>query len=185
MAWQTLLFAGCVFKEPVWIPDEKNFHRRRLYLPQPGRHTGYQRLYLLQRRGSGEFAVSPASIAAIGTDAEPFIAYLQAYTCTYAPVSRLEPLYREILEHPRTSGLSIATRPDCLPMETLSLLSRLQKDYPDKFLWIELGLQTIHEKTASYIRRGYSLPCFARTAAALQERSIPVIAHDPGSARGG
>lgn len=127
--------------------------------------------------GSGEFAVPPAALPFAAADTEPFIAYLQAYTCTYAPVSRLEPLYRGLLGHPRAAGLSIATRPDCLPAETLSLLGRLQADYPDKFLWIELGLQTIHEETAAYIRRGYPLPCFSRAVAALQEYSIPVIAH--------
>ena len=134
--------------------------------------------------GSGEFALplSPsASLSEItnGTDeaAEPFIAYFQAYTCTYAPVPLLERLFRDALEHPFSAGISIATRPDCLPEEVLSLLDRLKKDYPAKFLWIELGLQTIHEKTAVYIRRGYPLSCFAQAVSALHELSLPVIVH--------
>ena len=134
--------------------------------------------------GSGEFALplSPSvSLSEItnGADgaAEPFIAYFQAYTCTYAPVPRLERLFRDAMEHPLSAGISIATRPDCLPEEVLSLLDRLNKDYPEKFLWIELGLQTIHEKTAAYIRRGYPLSCFEQAVCALHARSIPVIVH--------
>lgn len=123
--------------------------------------------------GSGDFAVPPASITA----EEPFIAYFQAYTCTYAPVPVLEKLYRDALEHPLVEGISIATRPDCLPNQVLQLLAKLQKDYPHKFIWIELGLQTIHEETARYIRRGYSLPCFARAMEQLQALHIPVIIH--------
>ncbi len=130
--------------------------------------------------GSGEFAVSPAAMASViasESENERFIAYFQAFTCTYAPAAHLERLYRDALEHPLIAGISIATRPDCLPDEVLALLGRLKKDYPDKFLWIELGLQTIHEKTAAYIRRGYSLPCFEQAVQALQTLSIPVIVH--------
>lgn len=127
--------------------------------------------------GSGEFAVPSASIKTMTSIAEPFIAYFQAYTCTYAPVPRLEQLYRDALDHPLTAGISIATRPDCLPADVLSLLNRLKKDYPDKFLWIELGLQTIHEETAAYIRRGYPLSCFTQTVNSLHDLSLPVIVH--------
>ena len=123
--------------------------------------------------GSGDFA-SPALPE---HTSEPYIAYFQAYTGTYAPVSYLDRFYRNALENPMTAGISIATRPDCLPDETLFLLSALQKNYPDKFIWIELGLQTIHEQKAHYIRRGYSLDCFTRTVHRLNSEKIPVIVH--------
>ena len=111
--------------------------------------------------GSGDFALPYGSVVA----AEPYIAYFQAYTCTYAPVASLDIIYRSALEDPLVIGISIATRPDCLPPEVLSLLADLKIKYPEKFIWIELGLQTIHERTAEYIRRGYSLP--ARISPAL------------------
>lgn len=108
---------------------------------------------------------------------EPYIAYFQAYTCTYAPVPYLERLYRKALDNPAVIGISIATRPDCLPEDVLSLLSGLKADYPGKFIWIELGLQTVHEKTAQYIRRGYPASCFSHAVRQLHQRDIPAIAH--------
>ena len=86
-----------------------------------------------------------------------FIAYFQAYTNTYAPLSYLERIFTEAIEHEDIVGLSIGTRPDCLPDETLDLLSELNKKKP---VTVELGLQTIHERTAAFIRRGYKLSCF-------------------------
>lgn len=106
-----------------------------------------------------------------------FIAYFQAYTNTYAPVSRLEALYREALNEPSIVGISIATRPDCLGDDVLSLLDRLHQEYLDKFIWIELGLQTIHEDTAVFIRRGYPLSVFEQSVRKLNELSIPSVAH--------
>ena len=86
-----------------------------------------------------------------------FIAYFQAYTNTYAPVEYLEKIFTEAISHPKIVALSIGTRPDCLSPEIVALLSRLNKQKP---VWIELGLQTIHESTARYIRRGYPLCVF-------------------------
>lgn len=106
-----------------------------------------------------------------------FIAYFQAYTNTYGPVSYLEELYRTALEEEAVCGISIATRPDCLPPPVMSLLEKLKKAYPRKFIWIELGLQTIHEKTAAYIRRGFPLSCFHEAVYALKKLDIPVIVH--------
>lgn len=106
-----------------------------------------------------------------------FIAYFQAYTNTYAPVSYLEEVYTAALCTPEVCGISIATRPDCLPEEVLTLLTSLKQRFPEKFIWIELGLQTIHENTASYIRRGYQLPVFETAVARLQAIDIPVIVH--------
>jgi len=106
-----------------------------------------------------------------------FIAYFQAYTNTYAPLPYLEQVYTEALSCPDVCGISIATRPDCLSDEILDLLTRLQQQYQDKFIWVELGLQTMHEDTAILIRRGYALPCFEATFRNLKKRNIPVIVH--------
>lgn len=111
------------------------------------------------------------------TIGESFIAYFQAYTNTYAPLPYLESVYRSALEHPKVCGISIATRPDCLGKDVLLLLERLRMEYPTKFIWMELGLQTIHEKTAAYIRRGYSLPVFENAFQALSAAEFPVIVH--------
>lgn len=106
-----------------------------------------------------------------------YIAYFQAYTNTYGPVSYLDSVYRQALSEPDIAGISIATRPDCLGNEVMALLEGLKSDYPDKFIWIELGLQTIHEQTARYIRRGYALSCFTHACDRLHAAGIPVIVH--------
>lgn len=139
--------------------------------------------------GSGEHAVSTAGktiqqqieegvrLFHTKKTGNKWIAYFQAYTNTYAPVSVLRPLYEEALRHERIVGISIATRPDCLQQEVLNLLCELKETYPDKFIWVELGLQTIHEQTALLIRRGYSLPVFEDAVTRLKGCDIPAIAH--------
>lgn len=106
-----------------------------------------------------------------------YIAYFQAYTNTYGPVSKLKELYQAALDHPLIIGISIATRPDCLGTEVLQLLEALKLQYPTKFIWIELGLQTIQEQTAIYIRRGYTLACFEEAVKNLHRIQIPIIVH--------
>lgn len=86
-----------------------------------------------------------------------YIAYFQSYTGTYAPAERLNALFGEAIAHPDIAAISVGTRPDCLPPEVIELLARLNKIKP---VWVELGLQTIHEKTAERIRRGYPLSVF-------------------------
>lgn len=103
-----------------------------------------------------------------------YIAYFQAYTNTYAPVAYLEEIYSQALHHPDIIALSIATRPDCINTEVIDLLKKLNKEKP---IFIELGLQTIHEKSASFIRRGYPLSCFEKAIALLKESGLPVIVH--------
>lgn len=103
-----------------------------------------------------------------------YIAYFQAYTNTYAPPERLRAVYQEEASHPDIRVLSIATRPDCLDKEVLDILTEFNRIKP---VWIELGLQTIHEKTAQLIRRGYELPVFEASVRALRLRRIPVIVH--------
>ena len=139
--------------------------------------------------GSGEFATAvtetsvPAQIekalSLFGSKniGRKYIAYFQAYTGTYDKPERLLALYRAALSHPLVCGISIATRPDCLGPEVLDVLRLCQKEFPEKFIWVELGLQTIHTRTASYIRRGYPLSCFEDTIRDLHAMSIPVIVH--------
>ncbi len=103
-----------------------------------------------------------------------YIAYFQAFTNTYAPAEKLEELFLPVIEREDIAALSIATRPDCLPPETLELLGRLNKIKP---LWVELGLQTIHPATAEYIRRGYPLPVFDRALESLKALGIHTIVH--------
>lgn len=105
------------------------------------------------------------------------IAYFQAYTNTYAPVPYLKQIFSQALASPLVCGISIATRPDCLPKEVLALLASLKASFPEKFIWIELGLQTIHEETAAFIRRGYELPCFEDAVRTLRTLDIPVVIH--------
>ena len=103
-----------------------------------------------------------------------YIAYFQAFTNTYAPVDRLRKLYTEAIRHPDVKILSIATRPDCLGEDVLGLLSELNEIKP---VWVELGLQTIHEKTAAYIRRGYPLSVFDDALKRLQDKHLETIVH--------
>ena len=143
--------------------------------------------------GSGDFAVSTdgqsieeqlakgesllSGKTALPHDTPCIIAYFQAYTNTYAPVKYLERIFSQALSSPRVCGISIATRPDCLPNEVLTLLDSLKRRFTNKFIWVELGLQTIHENTAQFIRRGYDLPCFEEAFTKLRELNIPVVVH--------
>lgn len=103
-----------------------------------------------------------------------YIAYFQAFTNTYAPVEVLAEKYCEAINHPDIVGISIATRPDCLGEEVLTLLSEINKIKP---VFVELGLQTIHEKTAEYIRRGYPLSVYDNAVKALKKTGINTVVH--------
>lgn len=103
-----------------------------------------------------------------------FIAYFQAYTNTYAPVDYLRKIYTEAISHPDIVAISIGTRPDCLGEDILQFLDELNQKKP---VWVELGLQTIHETTARYIRRGYPLSCFEQAVSELRKRNLDVIVH--------
>ena len=102
------------------------------------------------------------------------IAYFQAFTNTYAPIEILEKVYMEAAAHPEVEIISVATRPDCLGEEVLNLLGRVNEIKP---VWVELGLQTIHEKTAEYIRRGYPLGTYDEAVRNLKARGIETIVH--------
>ena len=103
-----------------------------------------------------------------------YIAYFQAFTNTYAPVERLMTIYEEAINHPDIVALSIGTRPDCLGDDVLALLDELNKIKP---IFVELGLQTINEDTAKYIRRGYTLEVYDKAVADLHKIGTNVVTH--------
>lgn len=135
--------------------------------------------------GSGEFAASAGldidkqiesakRLVTGKTKAESFIAYFQPFTNTYADVSYLENIFMQAIMRDDVCALSVATRPDCLENDKLELLSRLNKIKP---VFVELGLQTVHSRTASYIRRGYELDVFDKAVADLKSIGINVVVH--------
>lgn len=103
-----------------------------------------------------------------------YIAYFQSYTGTYAPAERLNALFGEAIAHPDIAAISVGTRPDCLPPEVIELLARLNKIKP---VWVELGLQTIHEKTAERIRRGYPLSVFDDAVKRCKASGLYTVVH--------
>jgi len=105
---------------------------------------------------------------------DKYIAYFQAFTNTYAPVDKLRRLYTEALSQPGVVGLAIATRPDCLPEEVLLLLQELSQQ---TYLWIELGLQTIHKRTAHLLNLQYDYQIFLQALNALRDLNIHTCAH--------
>lgn len=136
-------------------------------------------------KGSGDFATSKSlSITQqieqgkervrSKTKDNSFIAYFQAFTNTYAPIDVLESKFTEAINHKDIVALSVATRPDCVDEEVLSLLEKLNKIKP---VWVELGLQTIKESSVDYIRRGYENSVYVNTATKLRNIGIEVITH--------
>ena len=114
--------------------------------------------------------------ASIAPQDRRYIAYFQSYTNTYGDPERLRRVYSEALQHPQIVALDLGTRPDCLPPEMIAMLRRLREEY-GKPVWIELGLQTIHEKTAERIRRGYKLEVFEDAYRRLKADGFEVIVH--------
>jgi len=136
-------------------------------------------------KGSGEFAEAPADDIAVQIErakarvsekikAGRYIAYFQNFTNTYAPCEKLRSLFLPAIEHPDIAALDIATRPDCLEPDKVSLLSELNRIKP---VWVELGLQTIHPATTDYIRRGYELDVYDDAMQRLKDAGIEVIVH--------
>lgn len=103
-----------------------------------------------------------------------YIAYFQAFTNTYAPVEMLRQKYEEAINHHDIVALSIATRPDCLGDDVLRLLDEINKIKP---VFVELGLQTIHQKSAKYIRRGYDLSVYDKAVRDLKKIGVNVVVH--------
>ena len=149
---------------------------------------GTQGCIFCSARGSGDFAgactesitsqIANSNKGAKALSAKhginKFIAYFQAFTNTYADIATLKAKYYEALSAPDIVGLALATRPDCLDSEVLTLLSELNRE---TYLWVELGLQTIHDQTAILIHRGYPLSCFANTVSNLTRAGIDTVCH--------
>jgi radical SAM protein (TIGR01212 family) len=110
-----------------------------------------------------------------GTRARRFLAYFQAYTNTYADVEELTALYEEALAEPDMVGLSIGTRPDCVPDAVLDLLESYQRR--GLVVWLELGLQSAFDETLKRVNRGHGLKEYEKTVVAARERGIPVCTH--------
>lgn len=134
--------------------------------------------------GAGEFAEWGGSVTdqlarakfrvAAKNKGGKYMAYFQAFTNTYAPVERLEALYREAMTAPEVVGIAIGTRPDCLGDDVVALLERLNREKP---VWVELGLQTVHEASVRYIRRGYVNQVYFDAVKRLKVAGIHVVTH--------
>lgn len=135
--------------------------------------------------GSGEFAERPCGNIALQLERAKlrveaknkggkYIAYFQSFTNTYGDIDYLERIYHEAITPDYIVGLSVATRPDCLGDEVISLLSEINKIKP---VCVELGLQTVHEETAKYIRRGYKTTVFDEAVKNLKVAGIETVAH--------
>ena len=135
--------------------------------------------------GSGEFAAQRALPVSEQIEqaklrispksgCKKFIAYFQPFTNTYEPTDYLRKIFEEALAPDEITALSIATRPDCLGDEVIDLLEELNRKKP---VWVELGLQTIHEKSARYIRRGYDLNVYDDAVKKLHKIGVNVITH--------
>ena len=116
----------------------------------------------------GKFPVSTA------VEDRKYIAYFQSFTNTYGDVKRLEALYGEVIAKKEITLLSVGTRPDCLEDDKIGMLRRLAKIKP---VWVELGLQTIHERTAQSFGRGYTLDVFEDAHRRLKDAGLSVIIH--------
>lgn len=136
-------------------------------------------------RGSGDFAPErslpiPEQLEAAKSRVEKkckggkYMAYFQAFTNTYAPADRLRRVFTEAIEPEEVVGLSVASRPDCLPPEVLSLLEELNRKKP---VLVELGLQTIHEASIRYIRRGYENEVYVQAVQNLNALGITPVTH--------
>jgi len=103
-----------------------------------------------------------------------FIAYFQSFSNTYAEPDRLAALYSEAIRRPEIVGLAVGTRPDCVADEVLDLLAKIARD---RLVWLEYGLQSIHERTLELINRGHGPEEFVDAVSRTNQRGIPVVAH--------
>lgn len=127
--------------------------------------------------GTGHFAGTISQQIRLLSDKWPdadYIAYFQNHTNTYAPAGVLREKYYSALEHEGVVGLAVATRPDCISDEALDLLKEINEK---TFLWVELGLQTMHDKTAEFINRCYPLSVFEETFERLDKAGIRTVVH--------
>lgn len=127
--------------------------------------------------GSGELSSSIQEQIELLNDKWPdatYLAYFQSFTNTYAPVEVLREKYYEALNDPRIKGIAIATRPDCLPDDVIDLLAEINENH---FLWVELGLQSIHDRTTEFLGIGYGLEVYDEAMRKLTSRGIRVVSH--------
>lgn len=175
-------------KNQLYIPAD--ILAKAPYIPVP---SAKEQLAAAKARVDAKF---PSNIPA---SERRYIAYFQSFTNTYGDIERLRTLFSEALAQPEIVGLSIGTRPDCLPPEMIDMLASLQKDYlfplphaaasdaapaapavtsgAQKPIWVELGLQSIHEKSAQQIRRAYALDCFENAYQRLKAAGLQVVVH--------
>jgi uncharacterized protein len=106
--------------------------------------------------------------------ADAYLPYLQSYTNTHAPLATLRSLFRSLQEHPRSFGLAVSTRPDCLGPEVLDLLAECQRR---SFFWVEIGVQTVHEATLRLLNRGHGGDCALAALAECRGRGLRSVAH--------
>ncbi len=146
---------------------------------------GYGGCIFCSGEGSGEFAEKSCNSVKLQLEAAKkrvesknkggkYIAYFQSFTNTYGPVTVLEQLYRQALEPEDIVGLAIGTRPDCLEDPVIALLSKLNREKP---VYVELGLQTVHERSVAYIRRGYENEVYFDAVKRLKAENIQVVTH--------
>lgn len=140
--------------------------------------------------GSGDFATEPVSVErqiaeakkrvdskfprSVRPEERKYIAYFQSYTNTYGKTDHLRRIFTEAAERPEIVTLSVGTRPDCLEQDKVQMLAELNHIKP---VWVELGLQTIHEQTAEAFHRGYRLPVFLDAYRRLKQAGLEVIVH--------
>ncbi|MCR5178072.1 MAG: TIGR01212 family radical SAM protein [Lachnospiraceae bacterium] len=152
--------------------------------PNRDGHAGHGGCTFCSAGGSGEFAAPAAPVdeqirvaktrIAGKTNAQRFIAYFQAFTNTYGNIDRLRRLYLDTIMRDEIAALSLGTRPDCLGPEVMDMLLELNEIKP---VWVELGLQTIHDETALRIHRGYPLSVFDESYVRLKSAGFSVIVH--------
>lgn len=171
----------------------KTFGKKAIKLSLDGGFTcpnrdgtiGHRGCIFCGRKGSGEFAATrrmdikeqikeQKKLLRNKWDTDRYIAYFQNFTSTYSSYEDLREKYYTALSQKGVVGLAIATRPDCLPDRVLDLLEEINKE---TYLWVELGLQTIHDKSAKFIRRGYPLRVYDEAVKKLKDRNIKVVSH--------
>ncbi len=146
---------------------------------------GYGGCTYCSKEGSGDFAGNPKDdlvkqffdireMMSKKWNNAKYIGYFQAFTNTYAPVEVLKEKFETILEQEGVVGLAISTRPDCIPDDVLEYLAQLNKKTN---LWVELGLQTIHESTSKVINRGHDFETFKTCVERLRKHNIDVVVH--------
>ncbi|MBR6529335.1 MAG: TIGR01212 family radical SAM protein [Firmicutes bacterium] len=171
------------YQASAWLKE--TFGKKTIKLAIDGGFTcpnrdgskGYGGCTFCSDSGSGEFASNIEDQIKLLSDKWPnakYLGYFQNHTNTYAPASELREKYYAILENPKIEGLVIGTRPDCLDDDVLDLLSEINETHS---LWLEIGLQTIHDETARAFNRCYDLATFEKAASELNKRNIKFVVH--------